>query len=374
MEPNQNTNAKYDLRGSTIYGFSPEAKDSNLVSGEEVKENKVVSDRTQQDGIQNLEQKTSANNANPVTNEEKTTSKSEAMVVLTAKLSADNKAELEGKKIEIEAIVAHLKKRYDVDLTILDVDEGSIRIRLGGSQEDLEKLEALFQAGELNEILGIPVEDVRVKVTETADDEEEIKTDNEQIKLNNELHLVREIVTYGGQDRDLRGANLSGADLRGANLIGADLSYADLEGANLSGVNLIGDNLNGANLRDANLRDASLNGAKLIDADLSGADLGGANLRYADLRGVDLGGNNLRYGNLRGADLGGANLRGTDLTGANLSGADLRGANLIGADINNAKFGYNLGISESMKQDLIERGAIFEDSPPGDRSGVLSRV
>ena len=114
MESNQNTNAKYDFRGSTIYGLSTETKDSNLVSGEKVKENKVVSDRTQQDGIQNLEQKTSANNANPVTNEEKTTSKSEAMVVLTAKLSADNKAELEGKKIEIEAIVAHLKKRYDL--------------------------------------------------------------------------------------------------------------------------------------------------------------------------------------------------------------------------------------------------------------------
>ena len=114
MESNQNTNAKYDFRGSTIYGLSTETKDSNLVSGEEVKENKVVSDRTQQDGIQNLEQKTIANNANPVTNEQKKKSKCEARVVLTAKLCADNKAELKGQKIEIEAIVAHLKKRYDL--------------------------------------------------------------------------------------------------------------------------------------------------------------------------------------------------------------------------------------------------------------------
>ena len=53
----------------------------------------------------------------------------------------------------------------------------------------------------------------------------------------------------------------------------------------------------------------------------------------------------------------------------NLSDADLSGVN-----VSNARFRDNLGISESMKRDLIQRGAVFEDSPPGDRSGVLTSV
>jgi hypothetical protein len=42
------------------------------------------------------------------------------------------------------------------------------------------------------------------------------------------------------------------------------------------------------------------------------------------------------------------------------------------ADVENAQFGDNLGLTEEMKLDLKQRGAIFEDTP-GDRSGVLSR-
>ncbi|MFM6036224.1 MAG: pentapeptide repeat-containing protein [Sphaerospermopsis kisseleviana] len=79
-----------------------------------------------------------------------------------------------------------------------------------------------------------------------------------------------------------------------------------------------------------------------------------------------------------GADLSGADLRVADLSGANLSGANLSRANLSranlsGATVENAIFGDNQGISPAMKRDLIERGAIFEDSP-GDRSCVLTRV
>ena len=46
------------------------------------------------------------------------------------------------------------------------------------------------------------------------------------------------------------------------------------------------------------------------------------------------------------------------------------GADLSGVNVNKAKFSYNQGISEAMKRDLIQRGAIFEDSP-GDRAKVL---
>jgi len=192
---------------------------------------------------------------------------------------------------------------------------------------------------------------------------------------------------------DLSGADLSGADLSGANLSGADLSGADLSGANLrsaylrsadlSGANLSGADLSGADLSGADLIDANLSGANLSGADLIDADLSGADLRSADLRSADLSFANLSGANLSGADLSGAHLRGAylglaDLSGADLSGADLSGAKLIGADLSKtkvekARFRGNLGISESMKQDLIKQGAIFEDSP-GDRSEVLTKV
>ncbi|WP_414590510.1 pentapeptide repeat-containing protein, partial [Anabaena sp. CCY 9614] len=59
-----------------------------------------------------------------------------------------------------------------------------------------------------------------------------------------------------------------------------------------------------------------------------------------------------------------------NLSGANLSGANLSGANLSGANIENARFGNNQGLSESIKRELIQRGAIFEDSS-GDHSRIL---
>jgi uncharacterized protein YjbI with pentapeptide repeats len=74
-----------------------------------------------------------------------------------------------------------------------------------------------------------------------------------------------------------------------------------------------------------------------------------------------------------GANLSGADLSGANLSGANLSGADLMGANLSKTKVEKARFSSNLGISESMKQDLIKQGAIFEDSP-GDRSEVPTKV
>ncbi len=62
---------------------------------------------------------------------------------------------------KLEAIAAHLRKlAKDADLTILEVQEGSIKLILEGSSEGLERLEALFKSRELTEILGIPVEEV----------------------------------------------------------------------------------------------------------------------------------------------------------------------------------------------------------------------
>jgi uncharacterized protein YjbI with pentapeptide repeats len=63
-----------------------------------------------------------------------------------------------------------------------------------------------------------------------------------------------------------------------------------------------------------------------------------------------------------------------NLSGANLNGANLSEANLNGAIVKSARFGFNQGISSALRSDLIARGAIFEDTPPGDRSRVLVSV
>ncbi|MEG4960237.1 MULTISPECIES: pentapeptide repeat-containing protein [unclassified Microcoleus] len=270
-------------------------------------------------------------------------------------------------------------------IKITDIKEGSIRLTVEGSQEDIDRLVSRIKSGELKEVSGFPVADVQILSESSENDESN--------ELNYKWYLVREIVTQGIRhrnlsevdlsDADLSGADLSGADLSGADLSGADLSCTNLSGADLSGANLSRTNLSRTKLSDANLSDANLSGAYLSGADLSGADLSGADLSGADLSGADLSRTdlsrtNLSRTNLIRTNLSDADLRSADLSGADLRSADLNGADLSGADLSKtkvekARFSSNLGISESMKQDLIKQGAIFEDSP-GDRSDVLTKV
>ncbi len=228
-------------------------------------------------------------------------------------------------------------------------------------------------------------------VAENSYDDEKIKTDKKSL-------LIEEIVTQGTEGRDLSDADLRGADLRGADLRGADLRGADLSDANLKDADLIFAHLRGANLRGANLGGANLGGANLSDVNLqntiinentklnsrwhlawdivnnpsarrylSDVDLSGINLRGAALKDADLSDANLNHTDLRDANLIRANLSGAVLIRANLSGADLRNAK-----VENTRFADNPGISESLRRDLIAQGAVFEDSPPGERSGVLT--
>lgn len=125
---------------------------------------------------------------------------------------------------------------------------------------------------------------------------------------------------------DWSGRNLSNRDLSGLNLTGAQLNGADLSNARL----------NGAKLRDAQLRGANLTEAELCGTHLTNVNLNGANLRRADFTGADL----------RRADLGNTNLSDT-----NLSGTDVRGANFKGSN----------GLTEDVKRDLKNGGAIFQD-------------
>ncbi|MBW4627680.1 MAG: pentapeptide repeat-containing protein [Brasilonema octagenarum HA4186-MV1] len=294
-------------------------------------------------------------------------------------------------------------------ITITDIQEGSIRLIVEGSQEDIERLVSRIKSGELTEVNGFPVEDAQIL--------SEISDDDESNELDDKWRLVQEIVSQPVKGRNLSGVDLSDADLNGADLSGADLSDADLSGADLSGAylraanlsryvgdlsyvaanlsranlifanlsaadlsaadlsdaNLILANLSDANLILANLSAADLSFANLSDANLSGANLKAANLRFAnlsaadlraanlsaaDLSFVDLRAANLRFANLSAADLRAANLSAADLSFADLSGADLSGADLSGADLSGANLsGANL--SDADLSDAIVVDAFF---------------
>ncbi|NCQ85500.1 MAG: pentapeptide repeat-containing protein [Microcystis aeruginosa W13-18] len=326
----------------------------------------------------------------------------------------------ENKKKQILTLLELLRKiTDDQEITITDIEQGSIKLTLKGSQKSLEKIESLFKSGELNKISGdITVENVQftednclaftIAGDVNADEITYLKSTiigqnlaespkqlAEESSANPFQRIIRRFGRINLKEADLSGADLSGADLSKAILSKADLSGADLrranleranlERANLSEADLWGANLRGANLSEAdligaNLIEANLSRAKLIEADLWGANLIRANLIEAKLRGADLSEAKLSGADLWGADLVWAKLSGAKLIYANLIEAnlsraklieaDLSEANLSGADVKNAIFIDATGITPEQKQDLIRRGAIFGDTS-NDRSKAL---
>jgi hypothetical protein len=167
-----------------------------------------------------------------------------------------------------------------------------------------------------------------------------------QEDLTKSQRLIKQVLVKDILDRSIPYRKLSYADLRGADLRGADLRSADLRCASLDFANLDGTNFGSANPPNRWL----LTNIKTGRSKLIFSTAGGSRERAN-----------------KGANLSEANFSNSSLRGANLKGANLKGANLRGADVRGAKFGDNLGISKSMKQDLIDRGASFDDAPPGDR-------
>ena len=67
-------------------------------------------------------------------------------------------------KQKLEAIVTHLRKiTGDTSLTLIEIEDGSIKLILEGTEEGYHLLHTLLTSGELEEILGIPVEGVNYK-------------------------------------------------------------------------------------------------------------------------------------------------------------------------------------------------------------------
>jgi uncharacterized protein YjbI with pentapeptide repeats len=196
--------------------------------------------------------------------------------------------------------------------------------------------------------------------------QEDLSQSQEALKVEKQ-NLVQDILGRSIKGRYLFEANLSGASLSGVSLREAYLSDTNLSFVNLSFTNLSFTHLINSNLNGANLHEAYLSGANLSGANLSGANLSDATLYDANLSETYLSGANLSNATLYGANLSDANLSNANLHGANLRNVNLINANLSGAKVDKAQFGYNLGISELMRQDLEARGARFDDAL-GDRS------
>jgi hypothetical protein len=121
---------------------------------------------------------------------------------------------------KLKAIAALLKDlAKDSSIKIIDIESGSIKLILEGSQEGLEQLEALFKLGELKEVLGIPVEDVKFVAAGTSNTDKkrlaftiagnvtevdiaklkaaltEISDDEDKTESDDKSRIVQEIIT-----------------------------------------------------------------------------------------------------------------------------------------------------------------------------------
>ncbi|AUB41700.1 putative protein YjbI, containings pentapeptide repeats [Nostoc flagelliforme CCNUN1] len=297
---------------------------------------------------------------------------------------------------DFQAVIESLLRESSGDtVKIEDIKEGSIKIFIKGSQEDIERLVSLINSGEITTINGLPVKDIQV-LSESSDDDKSTESDNKwhasikdyeenfislinsgelttssgfpdediQVLSDDKWRLVQEIVSEPREERRLINTDLSDADLSGACLRYAYLRNVNLSDADLSGADLSGAYLSHVNLSNADLSDADLSGGYVDFVDFSGAEVKYVNLnnmkkfciltseiadklmlvseildrpsRDQSLSGVDLSYTKLSDANLSGVDLRDADLSGTDLRRAYLCGADLSGADLSDADLSDA--------------------------------------
>lgn len=212
------------------------------------------------------------------------------------------------------------------------------------------------------------------RLSQSPDDQKQGLNSLETGKVSELADLIQRITT-AQTDNFLELAQLAGlnplTDFAGAKLLGVNLNGVDLSGANLHrtylrGADLSDTDLSGTDLQEANLGGADLSGAYLSDADLSNADLHRVSLALANLSGANLSGANLSEANLSSANFSDANLKNANLSHADLHRASLMLANLtdttwLNSRVEEARFSRSSGLSEQWKQDLKQRGAIFED-------------
>lgn len=295
-------------------------------------------------------------------------------------------------RAELQAIVQLLRKKTgDDSIDIAFFGEGSIKMVLQGSEEGFAKLQELYESGELTEVLDDkPVEYIHLVDNNTSE--------ARKAHLIEALHLHQENFKVG---LDLELALVLLKDLENIRNLAVDIEY-DLEAKLPNALSRVGelniqisrtlyvfDELQSylpealshalstlsrspiPSLRITEIRDR----IRIIDQALFrvrrlcfelAQEMGihdrilSADVVHAQL---DLMRSALNLGHL---DLGGANLQGLVLADVNLTGT-----NLANAIVDEAIFGDNLGLSETDKDDLRQRGAIVQDMPGSD---VLSKV
>ena len=219
---------------------------------------------------------------------------------------------------ELAAIVQLLRQKTgDDSIEIAFFTEGSIKLVLNGSPEGLEKLQKLYDSGELAEVLdGRSVEYVHSIESDTTEARKSRLVQVIRLRKRSIRTTISDFIFVNNT------ATASIAVAGTAIAIGAMIGGAHLSAAALM---LYKDLIAEARTRTQNI-------------DLRRADLSGTNLRGLDLRGIDL--------------------EGTDLTHADVTGT---------------LFGHNPGLTESDKLDLQQRGAIFQEPPSSDAPSLVQQ-
>lgn len=291
---------------------------------------------------------------------------------------------------ELEAIVQLLRQKTgddSIDLALFT--EGSIKLVLNGSPEGLDKLQELFDSGELTNVLeGRSVEYVHSIESDT--------TEARKVRLlqvlrfctqKNEFNRPQKLARKLEQDLDRNRIQAEELD-RELDLSRVLDTAQELELA----LERIGDtNQNsGQYIAPIRARARKLNSdlhlalelalgrtkafglGRDIDQDLEIARALSRDLaQIKDVAGTlvrDLGqdlDSNINLGNM---NLKGANLRELDLREINL-----KGANLTDADVTRMLFGNNPGLTEADKRNLQQRSAILQDPPSSDVTNLVRR-
>ncbi|MGB3533293.1 MAG: DUF1822 family protein [Microcoleaceae cyanobacterium] len=134
-----------------------------------------------------------------------------------------------------------LQQYSGYSIKIRDMKAGSIKLTVEGSPEDIQKLISSIELGNVVEVNGFPVEDIRVL---------------------DKWQLVQEIISHPTPQRNLSGIDLSDTDLNRANLSGSNLINADLSCADLSNANLTNADLSNADLSETDFSNSLVTGAK----------------------------------------------------------------------------------------------------------------
>ena len=280
---------------------------------------------------------------------------------------------------EVRAIVELLRKKTgDDSIDVAFFKKGSIKIILTGSPEGLQKIQELFESGELENVDNKPVE-----VISHIDN----NTDSRKIRLVQILSLA----SNSGLALDLDRARIS---IRASTRNLADISYFNRDVVSRHIFNLVFTltrirtrtysisadlsqtldrtytyTLDLADALDTLDLDLAHTYALEIERCLNHIIANTIDLNYnrqLNLEHADLTNTNLRNTNLRQANLTKANFTRADLTGANLTGANLTETILTGAEINQTIFGENRGLTVADKIELQQRGAILLDPPNSD--------